>query len=144
MIARIFLRKGEYDRAIEYYKKSLEIQKKIYEKEPNHLKVAFAENSIAHAYLEKHKSISNKSNNDLHEGTYYLEKALEKISKFEARMRAPNLRISLYVILAKQGCRNVSNIGGAPIHLDQSFIESMQLLVPKITDVGTFPLYLWH
>ena len=45
--------------------------------------------------------------------------------------------------MAKQGCKNVSNIGGAPIHLDQSFIESMQLLVPKITDVGTFPLYLW-
>ena len=53
-------------------------------------------------------------------------------------------KIGLSAILAKQGCRNVLNIGGAPIHLDQSFIESMQLLVPKITDVGTFPLYLWH
>ena len=83
LIASIFLRRGEYYRAIEYYKKSLETQKKIYEIEPNHLKVAFAENSIAHAYLEKHKSVSNKSNNDLDEGTYYLEKALEKISKFD-------------------------------------------------------------
>ena len=82
LIARIFLRKGEYDRAIEYYKKSLEIQKKIYEKEPNHLQVAFVENSIAYAYLEKHKSISNKSNNALNQGTYYIEKALEKILSF--------------------------------------------------------------
>ena len=48
-------------------------------------------------------------------------------------------KIGLLVILAKQGCRNVSNIGGAPIYLDQSFIESMQLLVPKIIDMGDFP-----
>ena len=59
----------------------------------------------------------------------------QNFSKFENKNESNKFensrgfsKIGLWVILAKQGCRNVSNIGGAPIHLDQSFIESMQLL----------------
>ena len=55
--ANLYLDKTEYDKALEYYFKSLNIQKKLFGE--NHIKVANLYNNIGIAYL--YKSEYNKS-----------------------------------------------------------------------------------
>ena len=52
-LGNVYRDKGEYERAIEYYKQSLEIMLKAYHDSPNHPDIAASYNSLGVTYYVK-------------------------------------------------------------------------------------------